>query len=89
MAQLFVHHKVKDYAAWRKVFDELTGVRTKFGSTGQHVYRSGNDANDVVIITDWHDIEQARAYAQSPDLREGMQHAGVISQPEVLFLEEA
>lgn len=89
MARLLVHHKVKDYAAWRKVFDEMTALRTQFGSTGHQVYRAPTDPNEVIILTDWQNLDQARAYAQSPDLKEGMQNAGVISQPEVLFLEEA
>jgi heme-degrading monooxygenase HmoA len=89
MARLQVHHKVKDYAAWRKVFDEVTSTRTRFGSTGHQVYRVGNDPNDLIIVTDWHSLDEARAYAQSSELKEAMQHAGVISQPEVLFLEEA
>jgi heme-degrading monooxygenase HmoA len=89
MARLLVHHKVKDYAAWRKVFDEVTVNRTRFGSTGQQVYRAANDPNELFVVTDWHNLEEARAYAQSPELREAMQHAGVISQPEVTFLEEA
>ena len=89
MARLFVHHKVKDYAVWRKVFDEVTSNRTQFGSTGHQVYRAPNDPNELFVITDWHDLDQARAYAQSPELKEAMQHAGVTSQPEVLFLEEA
>ncbi len=41
-----------------------------------------------MTITDWGSVEQARAYAQSPGLKESMQRAGVISQPDVLFLEE-
>jgi heme-degrading monooxygenase HmoA len=89
MARLFVHHKVKDYAAWRKMFDGMTSDRTRFGSTGQQVYRAANDPNEIIILTDWHSLDEARAYAQSPDLKEGMQNAGVISQPNVLFLEEA
>jgi len=89
MAKLLVHHKVQDYNAWRKVFDELTFNRTRFGSTGQQVYRSPSDPNELTVITDWHDISQARAYAQSNDLKEGMKNAGVISQPDVMFLDEA
>lgn len=88
MARLYVHHKVQDYAAWRKVFDDMTSLRTRFGSTGQQVYQVGNDPNEIIILTDWHNLEQARAYAQSPELKEGMKNAGVTSQPEVLFLEE-
>jgi heme-degrading monooxygenase HmoA len=89
MAILFVHHKVEDYPKWRKVFDEVTATRTGYGETGQQVFRVAGDPNDVVILTTWPSAEKARGYAQSPELRQGMQDAGVTSQPTVLFLEEA
>lgn len=89
MATLFVHHKVQDYAAWRKVFDDLTAMRTGYGCTGHKVFQSPSDANEITILTEWKDIDQAKSYATSNDLREGMKNAGVISQPDVVFLAEA
>ncbi len=89
MATLYVHHKVKDYTAWRKAFDDLTSMRTGYGCTGHKVFQSPSDPNEITILTDWKDIDQAKSYATSPDLKEGMQNAGVISQPDVLFLAEA
>jgi antibiotic biosynthesis monooxygenase (ABM) superfamily enzyme len=89
MAKLFVHHKVADYAQWREVFDAVTHTRTSYGMTGQSVMQAAGDTNDLVVITDWKTVDQARAYATSADLKQAMQKAGVISQPEVLFLEEA
>lgn len=89
MAILFVHHKVEDYGKWRKVFDEVTGNRTNYGMSGQQVFRVAGDSNDVVVITTWPSVEKARGYAQSPELRQAMQNAGVASQPAVLFLEES
>jgi hypothetical protein len=88
MAKLYVHHKVQDYSAWRKVFDELESVRARFGSTGGQVFQSVNDPNEITILTDWGSVDEARAYAQSPELKEGMKNAGVISQPDVMFLNE-
>jgi hypothetical protein len=32
------------------------------------------------------DVEKAKAFVQSPDLKERMAAAGVISTPEILFL---
>ncbi len=89
MATLLVHHKVQDYPTWRKIFDETTLTRTRFGSTGQQVYRSPSDPNEITILTEWKDISQARAYSQSNEMKEAMQNAGVISQPDVMFLDKA
>ncbi len=89
MAQLFVYHKVEDYAKWRKVFDEMDPTRRSMGETALRVFHTTASPNDIVIITEWGTADQARLYAQSPGLKEAMQKAGVISQPEVLILEEA
>ncbi|MDR3575959.1 MAG: hypothetical protein P4L50_19010 [Anaerolineaceae bacterium] len=88
MAQLLVHHKVEDYAAWRRIYDELDGLRRSFGMTGSRVFSTSNNPNEIVILTDWPTAEKARAYGQSPDLKQAMQRAGVISMPEILILEE-
>ena len=89
MATLFVHHKVQDYAAWRKVFDDLTARRTGYGCTGHKVFQSPSDPNEITILTEWKNVDQAKTYATSPDLKEGMKNAVVTSQPDVMFLVEA
>lgn len=89
MAKLYVHHKIQDYAQWRKAFDHLTTMRTRFGCSGHQVFRSPSDANEITILTDWHMLDQAKAYAMSNDLKDGMKEADVISQPDVIFLAEA
>jgi quinol monooxygenase YgiN len=81
--------KVKDFAAWRIVFDDLTTMRTSHGCTGHKVYQSPHETNEITILTDWKGIDEAKSYATSNDLKEGMQNAGVISQPDVTFLAEA
>jgi len=89
MVTLFVHHKVKDYAAWRKIFDDLTAMRTGYGCAGQKVFQSPSDPNEITILTEWKNVDQAKTYAASNDLKEGMKNAGVTSQPDVMFLAEA
>jgi heme-degrading monooxygenase HmoA len=88
MAQLIVHHQVQDYAKWRVVYDSADSIRRSYGETGARVFHTHNNSNEIVIITDWPSADQARAYSQSPELKEAMQKAGVTSQPEVLILEE-
>lgn len=89
MTKLIVHHKVQNYSAWRKVFDDHDTARKEFGSTGFQVLQSASDPNDITVITDWPSVDAAKAFATSASLKEAMQNAGVISQPEVSFLSEA
>lgn len=88
MFYLLVHHKVEDYEKWKVVYDEHEKSRKVAGSQGSRLLRNIEDRNEEVIITTWSDVEQARAFASSPELREAMQRAGVQGMPEVLFLEE-
>ncbi len=88
MATLYVHHKVKDYITWRKIFDDLTAMRTGYGCTGHKVFQAPGDPNEITILTEWKGIDQAKNYATSNDLKEGMKNAGVISQPDVMILAE-
>jgi quinol monooxygenase YgiN len=62
-------------------------ARRQFGQTGYSVFRSAFDPLELTVHTQWPSLEQARAYAISPDLKNAMQKAGVVSQPEVAFLE--
>jgi quinol monooxygenase YgiN len=87
MTTLSVHHKVADYSKWRKVYDETEVTRRKFGMTSAHVFRAASDPNEITVLTEWPSIDQAKAYATSPDLKSAMQNAGVISPPDVAFLE--
>jgi hypothetical protein len=45
-------------------------------------------STELVILLEWEDVGQAREFAQSADLRQAMQRAGVADQPDVYFLEE-
>lgn len=89
MAMLAVLHDVKDYEAWRPVFDEHGAVRKSHGCTGERVYRSGDNGLTVLIITDWPSMEAAQAFADDPSLPEAMSRAGVAGPPRLEFFEEA
>jgi heme-degrading monooxygenase HmoA len=89
MPYLLVRHKVEDYARWRPMYDEHAATRKAGGSTGGRVFRSADNPNEVVILLEWDDLEKARQFAQSEDLRQTMQRAGVVDQPDVYFLNEA
>jgi heme-degrading monooxygenase HmoA len=88
MPYLLVRHKVADYAKWKPVFDEHGATRKASGSRGGVLLRNTTDANEVVILLEWDDAEHLRQFAQSEDLLQVMQRAGVCDQPDVFFLEE-
>jgi heme-degrading monooxygenase HmoA len=88
MPYLLVRHKVADYAKWKPFFDQHSATRQASGSQGGRLLRNANDPNELVVLFEWDDLEKARQFAQSNDLREIMQRAGVVDQPNIYFLEE-
>lgn len=89
MPWTLVRHKVADYSTWKPVFDEHASARREVGSKGGYVFRSADDPNEVIILIEVADLERAREFAESDDLRETMERAGVTDQPDVYFLELA
>ncbi len=88
MPYLIVRQKVEDYARWKPVFDEHATARQEAGSKGIRVLRSADEPNEVLAISEWETLEQARQFAQSPGLREAMQRAGIADRTDLYFVHE-
>ena len=89
MASIIIHHSVKDYAIWKKVFDSGTNLRTSSGVLSTQVYREASDPNKITVITKWNSLANAQNFAQSPELKADLEKAGVMGTPTVHFLNEA
>jgi len=81
--RMFISHEVNDYAAWRKVYDAFDATRRKLGVTGQAVYRSVDNPNDVTVTHDFRSTDKARAFSTSPELKAAMEKAGVKGVPQI------
>lgn len=86
MVRIFVRHAVEDYATWKKVYDEFDETRRPMGVTGEAVFQSIDNPNDVTIWHDFETAEAARAFVTSEELRDAMQRSGVQGDPEVWFV---
>ena len=88
MATMIVKHKVADFGKWKSVFDSMRGEHVAHGWIGHEVLRDENDGNLVTIVNRMKSLDQAKAYGQSPELKEAMHRAGVVSAPEIQFLND-
>ena len=88
MLYVLVRHKVQDYAKWKPIFDQRGATRQASGSQGGRLLRNAHDPNEVVVLFEWDDLEKARQFWSSADVRQTMQRAGVADQPDIYFLEE-
>ncbi len=88
MPAMLIRHTVPDYAAWKPYFDAHERTRRAYGSSGGRVYRNADDPTAVVILLEWDDLERARFFADSDDLREVLDRAGTTERPDIWFLED-
>lgn len=89
MATIIVRHKVKDFNAWKTLFQAHESERVAAGLTNPRLLRSADDPSEVVILLDAADLGVAKAFAASEELRSEMAAAGVVDKPDVYFLETA
>jgi len=89
MAYMFVRQEVQDYEAWKSVFDSGSDLRRRNGAKSYRLLRPENGSSEVVALFEWDNLDNARRFASSAELKEAMQRAGVTGKPETLFLEEA
>ena len=87
MPCLLIRHTVQDYSDWKAVFDEQEDLRRANGSQGGRLFRS-TESGEVLVLLEWDDLERARLFADSDDLREALARAGVTDRPDIWFLED-
>ena len=85
MPHLVVAHQVEDYAKWRQAYDDHENVRVSAGLGGARVYQDVNDPNQVTVVAEG-ELSQLQAFAASEDLKDAMKAAGVVGQPQLMFV---
>ena len=85
MATVFVRHTVRDYAAWRKVYDEFKTWAESVGRTSEGVYQLDGSPNDLTVYQEFATMEAAKTFAASDELKEAMARAGVDGAPDIWF----
>jgi quinol monooxygenase YgiN len=87
--RLFVRHEVNDYSVFRAVYNNFGKTRRNLGVTAQAVYRSAENPNDVTVTHDFNNIDQAKAFVSSPDVKAAMDKAGVKGTPQIWITTKA
>src|SRR5260221_10184727 len=86
MNHLLIRHSVADFTKWKEAYDAHASARENAGLKEMHLLRNTDQMDEVVILFEVRDIQKARDFANSADLREAMQNAGVVSKPDICFL---
>ena len=86
MIVLAVNHDVEDYDRWKAVFDSVPP--STMGALFHRINRSVDNSNNITVVAGFESAEAASAFANSPDLKDAMQRAGVTSAPRIEIYEE-
>jgi len=89
MPHVLIEHKVKDYAAWKVVFDGSADLRRSAGEKSYHIFLPNGNGNDLTLLFEWSGLKEAEKFYASLELKSAMQRAGVVEEPKIQFLTEA
>ncbi|HXZ99057.1 MAG TPA: cyclase [Candidatus Binatia bacterium] len=88
MVAVIVRHRVRDYDAWKSVFDEGGELRRRHGALGHQLYRVSSEPQELISVNLFKDAAGAQAFGTDPSLREAMERGGVLGAPDVAFCEQ-
>ena len=83
---MVVNHEVENYERWKGGFDQYPPSRG--GARFWHVNRNVDNPNNVTVICGWDTLDAAVAFRDDPELKNGMDRAGVIGSPRFEISEE-
>lgn len=89
MATTTVLHRVRDYDAWRRVYDDFAPVQKEGGVLSESVHRAKDDPNNVLVVHQFATMAEAEAFFANSELADAMKRAGVEGQPHIEFYEDA
>jgi len=72
-----VRHRVADFDAWKKVYDDFAPVQAEHGMRSDQVLRSIENPNEVIVTHTFDSRDAASAFFAMPELKEEMSRGGV------------
>lgn len=81
-----VSHSVKDYSAWKAVYDTAGKMQKDAGVHDHLVLRSLGNENVITVLGTISSAAKFNEFMSNPDLKGAMEKAGVTSKPEVRIL---
>ncbi len=83
---MLIRHKVRNFSEWKRGYDAHLPKRSEAGLTEKYLLRGADDPNEVILLFEAKDINRAKAFAESADLKDAMQKAGVVDKPNIYSL---
>jgi hypothetical protein len=83
---MVVRHKVTDYDKWLTSFEAHDSMKLANGLHNYVVGRSMNDPNTLLVATKADDLDKAKAFGKSADLKAAMKKTGVLGMPIIQYV---
>ena len=71
--------EVEDFDHWKRVWEESASAQEAGGIRGYQVHFHPTDTQRIVVLREFGDLEQARAYLTSEARKQRMQAARVVT----------
>ena len=88
MTYMLIRHRVADFEKWKPAYEDHRSAREAAGLKALHLWRNADNPSEVLLLFEAADLGKAKDFADSSDLKEKMQAAGVQGTPDILFLSE-
>jgi quinol monooxygenase YgiN len=88
MATMIIRHKVEDYTRWKRGYDDADWLRKKHGITHASVHHEESDPKDIIAVHQFKDMNAAKEFVNSEELKTTMEKAGVTGTPDIWFGED-
>src|SRR5262249_2445930 len=85
MAVLLARYRVRDAAAFRRVFDSFRVTRFRHGATGHRLL--GDGTGRIVVLIDFPGADVARGFAADPARLAALEEAGVTDRDDEILEE--
>lgn len=85
---LVISHRVKDFETWKAAYELAQPIREKHKIYTQRIFRGYDDENIAMVFTEVHDVNLAKEYVTSPNLKKSMETAGVEGEMNLKWLKE-
>jgi hypothetical protein len=83
--RVMVTHKIKDWDAWKKVYDEDKTNRMNAGLTDRVLAYGVGDNHQVTMVFLASDMKKAEDFSKSPELKAKMEAGGVEGPPTFFY----
>lgn len=87
MYAMLIAHDVEDFDAWKAKFDAHEDMRRSAGIVLHNLHRNGDKPNNVIGFFASPNLEGLQSFVGNPGLKEAMAEAGVVSVPEITFVQ--